>query len=237
MTADRPQSILSHLDELRWRVLKSAVAVVVLGVLALIFVDELRVILERPFYLADPDAALQTFDATEQWGVLMRVGLFGGLILGSPVVLYQTWAFIVPALTPKEKRWAIPLVSSFVLLFAVGVFFAYWILPRGLEFLLGIFPDIENNIRVGEYYSFVLRFLLAFGVAFTYPIFLFSAAAVGVISSAKLARGRRWAFLIVVIVAALITPTGDAFTLLALSLPLYAMYEGTYWLIRLILKK
>lgn len=237
MTADRPQSILSHLDELRWRVLKSAVAVVVLGVLALIFVDELRVILERPFYLADPDAALQTFDATEQWGVLMRVGLFGGLILGSPVVLYQTWAFIVPALTPKEKRWAIPLVCSFVLLFAVGVFFAYWILPRGLEFLLGIFPDIENNLRMASYYSFVLRFLLAFGVAFTYPIFLFSAAAVGVISSAKLARGRRWAFLIVVIVAALITPTGDAFTLLALSLPLYAMYEGTYWLIRLILKK
>src|SRR5690606_13786486 len=90
---------------------------------------------------------------------------------------------------------------------------------------------------MASYYSFVLRFLLAFGVAFTYPIFLFSAAAVGVISSAKLARGRRWAFLIVVIVAALITPTGAAFALLALSLPLYAMYEGTYWLIRLILKK
>ncbi|HEX6947378.1 MAG TPA: twin-arginine translocase subunit TatC [Acidimicrobiia bacterium] len=237
MTADRPQSILSHLNELRWRILKAAVAVIVFGILALIFVDELRTILERPFNVADPEAALQTFDATEQWGVLMRIGLFGGMILGSPVILYQTWAFVVPALTPKEKRWAVPLVSAFVVLFAAGVLFAYWILPRGLDFLLGIFPDIENNLRMASYYSFVLRFLLAFGLAFTYPIFLFAAAAFGVVSSARLARGRRWAVIIVVTIAALITPTGDAFTLLALSLPLYAMYEGTYWLIRLILKK
>ena len=237
MTADRPQSILAHLDELRWRILKSAVAVVVLGALALLFVDDLRALIERPFEIADPRAALQTFDVTEQWGVLMRIALYGGLILASPVIFYQIWAFVVPALTTREKRWAIPLVTSFVVLFTVGVVFSYWILPRGLEFLLGIFPDVENDLRLANYYSFVLRFLLAFGVAFTYPIFLFAAAAFGVISSEALARGRRWAVLIVVVMSALITPTGDAFTLLALSLPLYAMYEGTYWLIRLILKK
>lgn len=237
MRADRPQSILAHLDELRWRVLKVGIGVVVAGAVCLFFVDELRTLLEAPFHAADPRATLQAFDATEQWGVLMRIALFGGLILASPIALYQTWAFVVPALTTREKKWVTPAVAGFALLFAAGVVFAYWILPRGLDFLLGIFPDIDNDLRIGSYYSFVLRFLLAFGIAFTYPLFLFAAAAVGVVSSAALARGRRWAVLIVVTASALITPTGDAFTLLALSIPLYMMYEGTYWLIRLILKK
>lgn len=234
---DRPQSILAHLDELRWRVLKVAIGVIVAGAACLLFVDDLRAILEAPFHAADPGASLQSFEATEQWSVLMRIALFGGLILSSPVALYQTWAFVTPALTAREKRWVIPAVTGFVVLFVSGVLFAYWILPRGLEFLLGIFTDIDNNLRIGSYYSFVLRFLLAFGIAFTYPLFLFAAAAVGVVSSDALARGRRWAVVIVVTAAALITPTGDAFTLLALAVPLYMMYEGTYWLIRLVLKK
>ena len=111
------------------------------------------------------------------------------------------------------------------------------LLPRGLAFLLGIFPNVENNLLIGDYYSFVLRFLLAFGIAFLYPVFLFAAAAAGVVSSEQLARGRRWAILIVVTGAALITPTGDILTLAALAIPLYLMYEITYWLIRLLLKK
>lgn len=234
---ERTQSILGHLDELRWRVLKVGIAVVVAGAVCLLFVDQLRTILEAPFHAAAPDSNLQSFEATEQWSVLMRIALFGGLIVASPVVLYQIWAFVIPALTVREKRWVIPAVAGFVVLFALGVVFAYWILPRGLEFLLGIFADVDNNLRIGSYYSFVLRFMLAFGIAFTYPLFLFAAAAVGVVSSAALARGRRWAVLVVVTAAALITPTGDAFTLLALAVPLYLMYEGTYWLIRLVLKK
>jgi sec-independent protein translocase protein TatC len=124
-----------------------------------------------------------------------------------------------------------------VVLFVGGVLFGYYILPRGLEFLLGIFDNVENNLLIGDYYSFVLRFLLAFGLAFLYPVFLFAAAAVGVFSSDQLRRGRRWAVLLVVIGAALITPTGDVLTLAALSVPLYLMYEITYWLVRLVLKK
>jgi sec-independent protein translocase protein TatC len=124
-----------------------------------------------------------------------------------------------------------------VILFVGGVLFGYALLPRGLAFLLGIFPNVENNLLIGDYYSFVLRFLLAFGVAFLYPVFLFAAAAAGVVSSEQLARGRRWAILIVVTGAALITPTGDILTLAALAIPLYLMYEITYWLIRLLLKK
>ena len=231
------QSLLAHLEELRWRVLKAAVAIVVGGIIAFVFATELREYLEAPFHQAAPDSELQTLAVTEKWGVLMRIGLFGGTILASPVILYHVWAFINPALTIRERRWAIPIVGAMVTLFIGGVVFGYWALPRGLAFLLGVFPDVENNLRLGDYYSFVLRFLAAFGITFLFPVFLFSAAAAGLISSEQLARGRRWAILIIVIGSALITPSGDAFTLLILSAPLYVMYEATYWLVRLILKK
>ena len=237
MTEDRPQPILSHLEELRWRLLKSFIAIIVGGVVAFVFANDLRAVLEAPFYAAAPDAELQSLAVAEKWGVLMRIGLFGGVILASPVVLYQLWAFINPALTQKERRWAIPIVSAMVVLFAGGVAFGYWALPRGLDFLLGVFPDVGNNLRLGDYYSFTLRFLFAFGVAFLYPVFLFASAAAGIISSQQLARGRRWALILVVAGAAAITPSGDAFTLLVLSAPLYLMYEATYWLVRLVLKK
>jgi sec-independent protein translocase protein TatC len=237
VTADRPQSILSHLEELRWRLVKIAIAVVAAGAVALIFAEQITEILEGPFDRAVPDSNLQTLAVGEQWGVLMRIGLFGGIIVGSPVVLYQIWAFVTPALTSKERKWAIPIVSALVVLFVGGVGFGYWALPRGLEFLLDIFPGVETDLQIGQYYSFTLRFLLAFGLAFLYPVFLYAAAAAGVISSDQLARGRRWAIVIIVIGAAMITPSGDAFTLLILSGPLYLMYEATYWLVRLTLRK
>jgi sec-independent protein translocase protein TatC len=234
---DKPQTILAHLEELRWRLVRVFIAVVVGGLVALVFHDQLRMILEAPFRAAAPDNDLQTLNPTEQWGVLMRIALFGGIILASPVVLYQIWAFIQPALTRRERNWAFPVVGSLVVLFVGGVVFGYFTLPRGLEFLLDIFPDVEANLRLGDYYSFTLRFLFAFGVAFLFPVFLFAAAAAGVISSQQLARGRRWAVLIIVIGAAVITPSGDAFSLMVLSVPLYLMYEATYWLVRLVLRK
>lgn len=235
--SDDPQSILDHLDELRWRLLKIALAVLAGAVVAFFFADELRNLLEAPFYDAMPGNELQALEVGEEWGVLMRIALFGGLILAMPVVLYQIWAFINPALTGTERKWAFPIVGALVLLFVGGVLFGYFVLPRGLDFLLNIFDNVENNLLIGRYYSFVLRFLLAFGLAFLYPVFLFAAAAAGVVSSEQLARGRQWAVLLVVIGSALITPTGDILTLLALSVPLYLMYEITYWLVRLLLKK
>jgi sec-independent protein translocase protein TatC len=123
------------------------------------------------------------------------------------------------------------------MLFVLGIGFGYWTMPRGLEFLLGIFDDVKTDLRLLDYLSFAVRYLLAFGVSFLYPIFLFAAAAAGLVSSEQLARGRRWAVLIIVIVAAAITPSGDALTLGLLSAPLYVFYEMTYWLVRLTLRK
>lgn len=237
MRADEAKPILAHLDELRWRILKSGAAILGAGIVAFIFSSPLRHIIERPFHQSNPSAQFQVFGPTEQWGVLMRVAFFGGLILASPVVLYQIWAFINPALTIRERRWAVPIVSTMVVLFLGGVAFGYWTLPRALGFLLNIFPDVRSDLRLSEYYSFALRFLLAFGASFLYPVFIFAASAAGVVSSRQLAKGRRWAVLIVVTGAALITPTGDALTLTLLSVPLYLMYEATYWLVRLVLHR
>jgi sec-independent protein translocase protein TatC len=234
---DEARPILDHLEELRWRVVKAGAAVLVAAVIAFFFADQLRHLLELPFHRAQPDSQFQVITPAEQWGVLMRIAFFGGLVLASPVVLYQTWAFINPALTQKERRWAVPLVATMVLLFCAGLVFGYWVLPRGLAFLLDIFPDVRNDLRLSDYYSFVLRFLFAFGCSFLYPVFVFAAAAAELVTSEQLAKGRRWAVLVVVIAAAVITPTGDALTLGLLAGPLYLMYEITYWVVRLILRK
>jgi len=234
---DEPQSILVHLEELRWRILKIGIAIIVGSIVSFFFADQLRALLEAPFYDARPGNQLQALEVGEEWGVLMRIAFFGGFILAMPVVLYQLWAFINPALTGTERKWAFPIVAALVVLFVGGVAFGYLVLPRGLDFLLGIFENVENNLLIGRYYSFVLRFLFAFGIAFLFPVFLFAAAGAGVVTSEQLARGRRWAVLIVVIGSALITPTGDVLTLAALSVPLYLMYEIVYWLVRLVLKK
>lgn len=237
MSEDRPQSILSHLDELRWRLVKVFAAVVVGAIVVFVFNAPLRELLEKPFFDAAPDNSFQALRPGEEWGVLMRVSMFGGVIVASPVILYQLWAFINPALTSRERRWAMPIVTALVVLFVGGVLFGYWVLPRGLSFLLGIFPEVENDLLIGDYYSFVLRFLLAFGAAFLYPVFLFATAATGLISSQQMASGRRWALLAVVIGAALITPTGDVLNLAILAIPLYLMYEITYWMVRLVLRR
>ncbi len=237
MREDQARPILAHLAELRMRIAKAGAAVLVGAIVAFFFADWLRHVLELPFYDSVPDSEFQVFSPTEQWGVLMRIAFFGGIILASPVVLYQVWAFINPALTQRERRWAVPIISSMVVLFVGGVAFGYWTLPRALGFLTDILEGVRSDLRLSDYYSFTLRFLMAFGASFLYPVFLFAAAAAGVVSSEQLARGRRWAVLLVVVAAALITPTGDALTLTLLSVPLYMMYEITYWLVRLVLRK
>ena len=172
VSEDQPQPILAHLAELRKRIIKVALALAITCIVALVFASPLTEILELPYREAAPGNSFQSLEAGEEFGVLMRVAFFGGILLASPVILYQIWAFVSPALTRKEKKWVVPIVSAFVVLFTGGVLFGYWLLPRALQVLLGIFPDVENNLRIGPYYSFVLRLLLAFGVTFQFPVFL-----------------------------------------------------------------
>lgn len=237
-TRDQPQSLMAHLDELRWRIVKAAAGVVGASLFSLIFANAIKDLLAAPYeQVCGSNECFQLIAPAESFSVLMRVAVFAGLIVGSPVVLYQIWAFVSPALHTRERKWAIPVIGVSVFLFLAGVAFGYWTLPKAFRFFLGIFDDIPSQFRLGDYFSFVIRYLLAFGVSFMYPVFLFGAAAAGLIRSEQLARGRRWAVLIIVIVAAAITPTGDVLTLSLLSTPLYLFYELTYWLVRLTLRK
>jgi sec-independent protein translocase protein TatC len=236
---DEPQSLMAHLSELRWRIVKSALGIAAGSVIGLVFANRLKDLLTSPYLTSCTTGACKFIftGPAESFSQLMKIAIFAGLILGSPVILWQIWGFISPALTARERKWAVPVIAASVSLFVFGVAFGYWSLPRAFDFFRSIFPDVENTLKLDEYLSFVMRFMLAFGVSFLYPVFLFGAAAAGLVTSRQLATGRRWAVLIIVVVAAAITPTGDVITLTLLSTPLYVFYEATYWLVRLVLRK
>jgi sec-independent protein translocase protein TatC len=234
---DVPVSFLDHLDELRSRLIKSLIAVAIGTVVAFFVYEPILDLLIHPYEVAVPGTDLAYFRPTEAFSLAMRISLFGGLVLASPVILYQTWRFVAPALTAREKKWAIPLTAVFFLLFIGGIVVGYWALSRGLSFLLGFGGDaLEPVIGADFYLSFAMRFILAFGIAFLYPVFIFAAAAFGVVSSGQLRSVRRWAVLIIVIFAAVVTPSGDPLTLMMLAVPMYILYELTILAVRFILK-
>lgn len=227
---------MGHLDELRSRLIKTFIAIGVGTVIAFFFRNQMLALLQDS-YSNTAGRSLVVTGPTDQFSIAMRMSIFGGSVLASPVIAYQAWSFINPGLTNRERRWAIPVVAALVTLFSVGVAFAYWSLPRAVDFLVSIFSDLENLWTVELYTRFVIRFLLLFGISFQFPVFIFGAAAAGVVTSARLAAGRRWAVVIIVVVGAVVSPTGDPVTLILLSTPLYLLYEGTIWLIRLTLRK
>ena len=233
-------SFRDHLTELRSRLIKSVAAILVGSIVGLIFNAWIRGLLIDPYCNAiqTDDCGLAFLRPTEAFGVVMKVGLFGGAILASPIVLYQLWRFVSPALSKQERKYVVPLSVLFTVLFITGLALGYWSLPRGLEFLLGFGgDDLEPVIQAEPYLSFAMRFLLAFGIAFEFPVFTFAAAAVGVVSSRQLRAGWRWAVVGIVVGAALLTPSGDPLTLTLMSVPLYIMYELTILAVKYILKK
>ncbi len=232
------QPILEHLTELRRRLFKAAIAIVVGTIVAFIFRDWIFDLLVAPYESVTDRSDLAFFKPTEAFSLFMRISVFGGFILASPIVIYQTWAFVAPALTKREKRVAIPVVFVLVLLFIGGVGFGYWSLERGLGFLLDFGGDSLDPVIGGDsYLTFAIRFLLVFGFAFEFPVFLYATAAVGVVGWRQLAAGRRWAVLLIVTIGAVVTPSGDPATLLLLSAPLYVFYEVTIWLVRFTLRR
>jgi len=230
--------LMAHLVELRGRVVKSAIALGVGTAIAFFFNEQILDLLARPYQIAVPEGTLAFFKPTEAFATVMRMSLFGGVIIASPVILYQLWRFVAPALTRREKRWAYPITITFVFLFLFGIVVGYVALERGLGFLLEFGGDTLTPIIGADFYlKFATRFILAFGLAFEFPVFLFAAAAVGAVTSKMLRSNRRWALLIILIAAAVITPSGDPMTLMLLSTPLYVLYELTILAIRFVLRK
>jgi sec-independent protein translocase protein TatC len=166
--------------------------------------------------------------------IRLKIAMYVGLGIALPVVLFQLWRFITPGLTERERKLTVPFILSSLVLFLLGAFFAFWTLPKGLNFLLGF---AGSNVVVlpdaGKYISFVLLLTLAFGLSFEFPLVLIFMAWIGIVSSAKLRQWRRFAILFIVIFAAVITPSQDPFTLLAMSIPMILFYEATIWITRL----
>jgi len=238
MTPAGQMPVLEHLRELRRRLLIAVIAVMVGAIVGFIFRDRLLDLIVDPYERATGQSGLAFFEVGEAFSVSMKVALFGGVVLAAPVWLYQIWGFVTPALSKREKKWVIPIILTLVILFVAGVVFAYWTMERALEWLLGFGgEDLVPVIGVNRFLNFAFRYLLVFGISFLFPVFVFAAGAVGAVSSAQLKKGRRWAVLIIVVVGAILTPTGDPLTLLLLSTPLYLLYEITIWLVRFVLKK
>jgi sec-independent protein translocase protein TatC len=243
--AEKGMTVIEHLEELRTRLVVSVIAVT-LGALAGWFLfgpvfdllkrSYVEACVGLPAQVQPPNGCdvLYGQRVTEPFLVRFKVSLFTGLLIALPVVLYELWRFITPGLTKRERRMAIPFVISSLLLFALGTWFAFLTLPRGLRFLLGFAGlDIVVLPSVDQYIGFILFLVLAFGIAFEFPLILIFLALARVISSRTLRRWRRYAYLGVTITAAVITPSQDPYTLLAIAVPMAVFYEVAILIARL----
>ena len=222
-------SFVDHLEELRWRLFKAILSVVIMALIAFYFSDELFKLLIIPL----GDVKLHVTEVTGSFYAYLKVSFFAGIFGALPVVFYQLWMFISPGLYKQEKKVVIPLVTISSLLFLIGAAFCYFVvLPLALKFLIGFSGDILNPIiTVGSYISFTGLLLIAFGFAFELPIVAYFLGRVGLISSSFLAKGRRYAIVAILILGAVITPP-DIFTQVLLAIPIYLLYEISIILVK-----
>ncbi|MDP9389329.1 MAG: twin-arginine translocase subunit TatC [Actinomycetota bacterium] len=223
-------TVVEHLAELRRRLITSVVAVAVAGVLAFAFYDQILDFLIDPYCATLPPGERCTLfitDPLEGFATRLKVATWGGFLLASPVVLYQLWRFITPGLNPNEKRYAVPFVASSVTLFCLGVLLARLTFPRALDFLLSVGGDLEPILSPSKYLRLVLLVAVAFGVAFEFPVLLVFLQLAGVVSSRRLGSWRRPAVVVIFVVAAVITPSQDPYSLLAMAGPMYLFYEAS----------
>jgi sec-independent protein translocase protein TatC len=224
-TAEGRMTLSEHIGELRNRLFKSVVAVVAGGIVCWIFYFTIKGWFEAPLCSARPDdCELIILDPLEGFKTRVRVCLYGGIALAIPVILWQIWKFVMPALYPNERRYAIPFVFFGVVLFSLGAGLGFWVIPRGLDFLISV-GGFEPNFQADAYFKFITSMMLAFGVGFQFPIVLVFLQITGLLDYRTLVKVRRYAIVGIVVLAAVISPTGDPISLLVLSLPLYIFYE------------
>lgn len=225
----KEMNFLDHLEELRWRLVKSLASILVFSIAAYFFSDQILAFVTRPidevFFMAP----------TEAFAVRIKVSLFAGLVIALPIILYQAWQFVVPGLYAQEAHLVVPVVILTTLFFLIGASFCFFVvLPVGLKFLVGFGTEkMKPLIAVGRYISFVSWMTLAFGIVFELPIVTFFLGRVGVISSGMLRKWRRYALVGILIVAAAVTPSPDVFSQLMLAGPLYILYEASILVVRL----
>ena len=224
-------SFIDHLEELRKRLLKSAIAVVILSAIAFYFAEKLVAFIKIP--LGD-EIELYNIQVTGAFYAYLKIAIVTGVIAALPIIFYQMWSFIAPGLFKKERLTIIPLVFVSTLLFLVGATFCYlMVLPLAFDFLMNFSEGmVVNNITIGSYISFVGLLLVAFGCGFQLPIIAYFLGRMGIVTSLMLGKARRYAIVGILIAGAIITPP-DVFTQFLLALPLYILYEISIIVVKL----
>lgn len=235
-----------HLLEFRNRLMKACAAIVIGAIVAWFLYDpqpgtwvnsitsfSIYDNLTSPFddfKQTNPDSAAATINygnATTAFSTRLSISIWAGIILSSPVWLWQIWAFILPGLTKREKKISLGIFATAVPLFLAGCLTAYWTLPKALIILFGFTPEDDKSSNIqqsGDYFNFVTRFIVAFGLAWLIPLFLVGLVAIGVLSGRQLLKSWRMAVLLIFIGSAIITPTPDPFTMFLMAGPICALY-------------
>jgi sec-independent protein translocase protein TatC len=230
-------SILEHLEELRWRIIKILMALTVAAVGCYFFTDSLFYWVRWPLDAATPPGQkinLNYMRIGESFTVRVKLALLAAIFITIPIIVFQVWRFIMPGLYQHERRFVAPLVFWSSVLFLMGSAICFfWVMPVTIRFLLEIAPqDVAPVLTVNEYINFIMWTTLSFGAVFQLPLVALFLGKLGLINWKMLARGRRYAIVIIAFVAAIITPSVDALSMLMLGLPLYALYEVSIWLLR-----
>ncbi len=220
---DKELSLVQHLDELRRRLIVAAVAVVATTGIAFLFSSHIVRFLLVPSGIQRCVA----FSPTENFTTFLRVALFAGIALAMPVLLYEIYAYVDPALMSNERKFVLVSGPFVLALFVIGMAFCYYVLlPNALNFLIHFGSDvIDNQLRCNDYLSFVTTFILGVGLIFELPALIVALVRIGVVQRSWLTKQRRYVFLASFVAGAIITPTPDPFNQTLVSLPIYLLYE------------
>jgi sec-independent protein translocase protein TatC len=237
---EHKMSLTEHLIELRKRLIRS---VIILGIgfgVCYYYKDWIFDIITQPLTQVLPKNSYLIYTGlTEAFFVYMKLAFFASLIITSPFILYQIWKFISPGLLPKEKKYVVPFVLSSSLLFIGGILFGYFIvLPPAFEFFVSFNNKyLQAMISFKDYLSLFVTFLLGFGLSFELPIFIFFLTKLGIVNAKMLSKQRKYAILVIFIVAAILTPSPDALSQILMAIPLLFLYEVSIFVARFAEKK
>jgi len=227
---DEPKPFLDHLEELRWMLIKMLVVLGLMMALSFAFQTTIVSVIQKPLQKIDPGLTMLTnFGVADPLTIVIELSFYAGLVLAFPFLILFLAEFVLPALTPTEKRMLYPVAGITFGLFMAGVLFAYFcVLPPTLGYFFRYSKDLGWHAQwsVREYFSFTTQFVLSFGFAFELPLAVLVLVKLGILSYDTLQRTRSFAVVIILFLAAVITPTTDVLTLLLMAAPMYVLYEG-----------